>query len=151
MKVHKLNVTFPAQFCCLALRTVAVWGRKGRGFHSSPLWKTIHLKRKDLCILIFDGDQKNGLTHHFWWGSLTSFLWPPQQLSQTRQFKSVRNCLIVLEARGPKSGRVMLPPRDLGENFFPPSSSLCWPQAFLGLWLYHSSLCLCGCIASYSV
>ena len=44
--------------------------------------------------------------------------------------------------------RASLPPEALGENSFFASFTFWWLLALLGLWSPHSSLCLCGHIAS---
>lgn len=57
-----------------------------------------------------------------------SFLWLPQQMNTTRWLHTVNkiNSLTVLDARGPKYGRVLLPLRALGVNLFPSFSSHWW-------------------------
>lgn len=67
---------------------------------------------------------------------------------------------MVLEARSVKLislgqdqgvSRSVLPLEVLGENPLFAFSSFWWLRAGLGLWLYHSSLCLHECIAFSSV
>lgn len=45
----------------------------------------------------------------------------------------------------------MLPQDALGEGLFLASSCIWWLLAFLGLWPRHSNLCLCLCVAFFSL
>ena len=48
------------------------------------------------------------------------------------------------------ASKAVLPSKSLGENSFLASSSFWWPLGFLGLWLHHCNLYLCGHMVSFS-
>lgn len=135
MKIHK-------QF---QYSTSTAWFSNGShltGPHSI-CGETIHLKRKDLCILIFEDDQRNGshLSPSVRLKILGSFLWVLQQITRNPGLKLwERLFLTVLEARGPQLSRAILPPMAVGENLF--SSTLASGGSRQSL--------ACGCVTPIS-
>lgn len=54
IKVLKLCLVLPTHLYCVTVKNIAIWQEFVASVGSSfPLWETVSVKRKDLCVLIW--------------------------------------------------------------------------------------------------